>query len=106
MNRELDQCHLVGEEFAMLDPSKVQRKQIFDKEVPTNVGLMEHVFDKCFQSIGINEKIESPLVVTEALCTPRSVRNQMAELIFECYDIPALSFAVDSLAGFYGGVHD
>ena len=42
--------------------------------------------------------------MTEALCTPKSVRNQMAELIFECYDIPAVSFAVDSLAGFYGSV--
>ena len=48
VNREIDQCHLVGEEFSMFDPSKIQKKQIFDKEVPTNVGLMEHVFDKCF----------------------------------------------------------
>ena len=100
-SKEVDAMHLVGDEFQLFDASKLHKKTMYDREVITNSGLLEHVFDYCFSHLGINEQIQNPILLTEALSNPNQVRMQTNELMFECYGAPAVSYAVDSLCGFY-----
>lgn len=39
INKEVDAMHIVGDEFAFFDSSKLQRKQIFDKNIMTNMNI-------------------------------------------------------------------
>ena len=56
-SREVDSMHIVGDEFSFFDNSKLHKKSIFDKDIVTNSGLLEHVLDYCFSHLGINEQI-------------------------------------------------
>ena len=56
-NRDVDSLHIVGDEFQFFDASKLNKKSMFDKEILTNQGLLEHVLDYCFSHLGINEEI-------------------------------------------------
>ena len=51
--------------------------------------------------MGFEEQINSPVVVTETLCNPNKSRALLTELMFECYEVPALSHVNDALAAFY-----
>lgn len=62
--------HLIGDELTLFDSSKLNKKTIFDKEIVTNSSLLEHVFDYCFSHLGINEQIQNPILLTEALSNP------------------------------------
>ncbi|KJE97448.1 hypothetical protein CAOG_007306 [Capsaspora owczarzaki ATCC 30864] len=42
-------------------------------------------------------RIDHPIVMTETMCNPNSQRAFMNELLFECYNVPAVSYGVDSL---------
>jgi actin-related protein 5 len=101
ISKEIDAMHLIGDEFSLFDASKLHKKTMFDREVVTNSGLLEHVFDYCFSHLGINEQIKNPILLTEAMSNPNQCRVQTNELMFECYRAPAVSYAVDSLCGFY-----
>ena len=39
--------------------------------------------------------------MTEAMCNPNYSRALASELIFECYNVPALSYGIDSLMSFH-----
>ena len=39
--------------------------------------------------------------MTEAMCNPNYSRSLASELLFECYRVPCVSYAVDSLLSFY-----
>ena len=45
-------------------------------------------------------KVEHPVVVTEAPCNPLHCRQMMSELLFECYQVPHVSYGVDALYSF------
>ena len=98
-NREVDAMHIVGDEFSYFDASKLNKKSMFDKDILTNQSLEEHVLDYCFSHLGINEDIQNSVVMTEALCNPNSCRAQTSELMFECYGVPQVAYAVDSICG-------
>ncbi|KAJ3340621.1 Nuclear actin-protein involved in chromatin remodeling [Gonapodya sp. JEL0774] len=80
----------------------------FDTDVVTTPDVLEHVLDYVFFNLGIREAIRHPVVFTEPLCNPRSSRKLTTELLFECYEAPAVAFGVDSLFSFHqnGGSFD
>lgn len=45
--------------------------------------------------------VDHPIVLTEAVCNPLYSRQMMSELLFECYQVPKVSYGVDSLYSFY-----
>ena len=59
------------------------------------------MYDYCFSHLGINEQIDNPVILTEAMCNPNKIRALTSELMFECYDVPALCYTNDALSGYY-----
>ena len=66
------------------------------------------MLDYCFSHLGINEEIKNSVVMTEALCNPNNCRAQTNELMFECYGVPQVAYAVDSMCGayYYGNIQN
>ena len=95
--------HLVGDEINEFENSKVSKRSMFDKNVVFHIQSLEHMLDYTFSHLGLcnDSSIDYPLLFTEAMCNPNYSRALVSELIFECYHVPALSYAVDSLLSFY-----
>ncbi|KAG0349774.1 Nuclear actin-protein involved in chromatin remodeling [Podila minutissima] len=74
----------------------------FDGPVMCNPEIMETVLDYIFIKMGIDaDKIDHPLVMTEPVCVPLYNRNLMSELLFESYQVPSVTYGVDSLFSLY-----
>ncbi|KAF8938195.1 Nuclear actin-protein involved in chromatin remodeling, partial [Dissophora ornata] len=74
----------------------------FDGSVMCNPEIMESVLDYIFVKLGIDaEKIDHPLVMTEPVCVPLYNRNLMSELLFESYQVPSVTYGIDSLFSLY-----
>lgn len=96
---------LIGNELVDFDMSRDKANRLaFDKNVIYNKPIMESTFDYIFSHIGLaNESsIDFPVLITEPLCNPNYSRAMISELMFECYQTPLLSYAVDSLVALYG----
>ncbi|KAG0227057.1 Nuclear actin-protein involved in chromatin remodeling [Actinomortierella wolfii] len=77
-------------------------RSAFDSGIMCNPEIMEAVLDYIFVKLGIDtESIQHPMVVTEAVCVPAYNRNLMSELLFECYQVPSVTYGVDSLFSLY-----
>jgi len=74
---------------------------MFDRNIITHVNSLEHVMDYTFSHLGFSSKIEMPLVFMEPLANPTYCRQQTQELFFECYDLEAVCYTNDNLAGYY-----
>jgi len=61
------------------------------------------MLDYTFGHLGLSNEssIEYPVLMTEALCNPNYCRSNVSELLFECYRVSAVSYAVDALLSFY-----
>ncbi|KAF9089492.1 Nuclear actin-protein involved in chromatin remodeling [Mortierella sp. GBA35] len=74
----------------------------FDGPVMCNPEIMEAVLDYIFIKMGIDaDRIAHPLVMTEPVCVPHYSRNLMSELLFESYQVPSVTFGIDSLFSLY-----
>ncbi|XP_010292450.1 PREDICTED: actin-related protein 5, partial [Phaethon lepturus] len=75
----------------------------FDRNVPVQLELQELLLDHVFQRLGVASQgcVDHPIVLTEAVCNPLYSRQMMSELLFECYQVPKVSYGVDSLYSFY-----
>lgn len=95
--------HLVGDEINEFDAGKIHKRTMFDKDVVYHYQSLEHMLDYTFGHLGLaNESsIEYPLLMTETMCNPNYCRQNVSELLFECYRISAVSYSVDSLLSFY-----
>ncbi|KAL3289491.1 hypothetical protein HHI36_022912 [Cryptolaemus montrouzieri] len=92
----------VGNDIVNIETVRFQLKSQFDKNVVTHFEAQEQLFDYTFSHLGIdNEKVSHPIVLTEAFVNPNSSRQYMTELLFECYNVPGISYGVDSLFGRY-----
>ena len=76
---------------------------MFDKNIVYHMQSLEHMLDYTLGHLGLNNEssIEYPLLMTEPLCNPNYCRSNTSELLFECYRVSAVSYAVDSLLSFY-----
>eukprot|EP00471_Norrisiella_sphaerica_P008781 CAMPEP_0184494752 /NCGR_PEP_ID=MMETSP0113_2-20130426/29509_1 /TAXON_ID=91329 /ORGANISM="Norrisiella sphaerica, Strain BC52" /LENGTH=595 /DNA_ID=CAMNT_0026880633 /DNA_START=432 /DNA_END=2216 /DNA_ORIENTATION=+ len=60
---------------------------------------MEHVLDHVFNGLGLDgsDKIDHPVIITEAVCNPNYSRAKMSKLLLECYGVPAVCYGVGDL---------
>ncbi|KAJ1810850.1 Nuclear actin-protein involved in chromatin remodeling, partial [Coemansia sp. RSA 2598] len=85
------------------DPmAKTSIRSGFDNGVVTNFDVMESVLDYVFTMLGCSEdRIDQPIVMTETACTPYTSRKHMSELLFECYNVPSVTYGIDSVWSYY-----
>nr|XP_028590818.1 actin-related protein 5 [Podarcis muralis] len=93
----------VGNDLGSPEPLRWLLRSPFDRNVPVQMELQELLFDHGFQRLGVASQgcVDHPVVVTEAVCNPLYSRQMMSELLFECYQVPKVSYGVDSLYSLY-----
>ncbi|XP_041369195.1 actin-related protein 5-like [Gigantopelta aegis] len=93
----------VGNDIANIEIVRWVLRTQFDRNVITLLDVQEQVFDYIFTHLGINSDgcVDHPVVLTEPVCNPNYCRQQMTEMLFECYHIPQVVYGVDSLFSFY-----
>ncbi|GFT64993.1 actin-related protein 5 [Nephila pilipes] len=93
----------VGNDIKNIEAVRWLLKTQFDKNVVTQFDVQETILDYIFNHLGINTNgaVNHPIVMTEAVCNPNYSRQLMSELLFECYNVPQVSYGVDSLFSFY-----
>jgi len=103
VNKAIDAMHLVGDEINEFEISKVAKRSMFDKNVVFHIQSLEHMLDYTFSHLGLatDSSIDYPLLFTEPMCNPNYSRGLVSELMFECYHVPALSYAVDSMLAWH-----
>ncbi|KAH0953006.1 hypothetical protein HN011_012536 [Eciton burchellii] len=89
----------VGNDIANIEAVRFQLKTQFDRNVVTHFEAQEQIFDYTFTHMGINTEgcINHPIILTEAFLNPNYSRNLMAELLFECYNVPSIAYGIDCL---------
>ncbi|KAF3427356.1 hypothetical protein E2986_04056 [Frieseomelitta varia] len=89
----------VGNDIANIEAVRFQLKTQFDRNVVTHFEAQEQIFDYTFTHMGIDTEgaVNHPIILTEAFLNPNYSRNLMAELLFECYNVPAIAYGVDCL---------
>ncbi|KAJ2460446.1 Nuclear actin-protein involved in chromatin remodeling [Coemansia sp. RSA 2424] len=74
----------------------------FDNGIATNFDVMENILDYVFTMLGcVDERVSQPIVMTEAVCTPYTSRKHMSELLFEGYNVPSVTYGIDSVWSYY-----
>lgn len=93
----------IGNDITNIEAVRFQLKTQFDKDIVTHFEAQEQILDYIFAHIGIDTErsVKHPIVMTEALLNPNYTRNLMSELLFECYDVPCVTYGVDALLSFY-----
>ncbi|KAG0262784.1 Nuclear actin-protein involved in chromatin remodeling [Mortierella polycephala] len=77
-------------------------KSGFENSVMCKPEIMENVLDYIFIKLGIDaDKINHPIVMTEPVCVPPYNRGFMSELLFESYQVPSVTYGIDSLFSLY-----
>ncbi|EFA77975.1 actin related protein 5 [Heterostelium album PN500] len=96
---------IVGNSIRESDISRLTLKSPFDSNLLVHPPTQEAIFDYIFERLGVNSSIENPIIITEPSSNPSYCRKYMSELLFECYNIPSLTYGIDSLFAFYGNRH-
>lgn len=93
----------VGNDIANIEAVRFQLKTQFDRNVVTHFEAQEQIFDYTFTHLGIDTEgsVNHPIILTEAFLNPNYSRNLMAELLFECYNIPSITYGVDCLFSYH-----
>ncbi|CAL1298090.1 unnamed protein product [Larinioides sclopetarius] len=93
----------VGNDIKNIEAVRWLLKTQFDKNVVTQFDVQETILDYIFSHLGIHTSgcVNHPIVMSEAVCNPNYSRQLMSELLFECYNVPQVSYGVDSLFSFY-----
>ncbi|XP_035892239.1 actin-related protein 5 [Anopheles stephensi] len=93
----------IGNDIVNIEAMRMQLRTQFDRNVVTHYNVQEQIFDYIFGKLGISSENGVPhkVMITECLFNPNYCRSLMSELLFECYDIPGLSYGVDSLFSYY-----
>lgn len=89
----------VGNDIANIEAVRWLLKTQFDRNVVTHFDIQEHIFDHIFSHLGISteNKIDHPIVMTEAIGNPSYYRQNMSELLFEHYNVPQVLYGIDAL---------
>nr|XP_018898626.1 PREDICTED: actin-related protein 5 [Bemisia tabaci] len=89
----------VGNDITNMEAVRLQLKSQFDRNVVTHYDVQEQIFDYSFSHLSINteQSVNHPILLTEAFLNPNYCRQFMSELLFECYQVPAVCYGVDCL---------
>lgn len=94
----------VANDIPNLEAVRYNLKTPFDRNVVTQFEHEETMLDYGFYHMGINsedQKVNHPIVMSEAPVNPISSRSSMNELLFENYQIPKVSYGIDGLFSLY-----
>nr|CAH7747894.1 unnamed protein product [Callosobruchus chinensis] len=93
----------VGNDIVNIEAVRFQLKTQFDRNIVTHFEAQEHLFDYAFAHLGIDSenRVNHPIVLTEAFLNPNTSRQLMTELLFECYDVPGITYGVDTLFAYH-----
>ncbi|KAK7094381.1 hypothetical protein V1264_005953 [Littorina saxatilis] len=93
----------IGNDISNIDVIRWILRTQFDRNVVTLYDVQEQIFDHIFTHLGVNTegRVDHPIVLTEAVVNPNYCRQQMSELLFECYHVPSVCYGVDSLFSFF-----
>merc|ERR1719414_994210 len=71
----------------------------FDRNVITHFEAFETLLDYGLSRLGLESEasINHPLLLTETLGNPNTIRHNMSQVLFELYSVPSLAYGVDSL---------
>ncbi|GMH33446.1 hypothetical protein BSKO_01280 [Bryopsis sp. KO-2023] len=80
------------------DFGRASARNAFDGNVVVNFETQEVVLDYVFDRLALpgDGGVVHPVIMTEPCLNPSYSRAQMAELLFEAYEVPAVHFAADS----------
>ncbi|XP_019849311.1 PREDICTED: actin-related protein 5-like [Amphimedon queenslandica] len=94
---------LVGNDIGNIESLRSSIKNQFDRNVVTNFSNQEQIFDHLFTLLGLSNEssVHHPVLVSEPPCNPPYCRNIMSELLFECYQVPSVSYGIDALYNLY-----
>ncbi|KAL1396053.1 hypothetical protein pipiens_010793 [Culex pipiens pipiens] len=89
----------IGNDIVNIEAVRFQLRTQFDRNVVTHLHVQEQILDYLFERMGVDAdgSVPHPVLLTECVTNPNYSRMLMAELMFECYGIPGLSYGVDSL---------
>ncbi|EMG48712.1 ARP5 Actin-related protein 5 [Candida maltosa Xu316] len=79
-------------------------KSPYDGPLITNWDYIESMLDYSFEHLGVtsdNGKLNNPIIMSEPLTCPHNQRKSMYEILFEAYQVPKVSFGIDSLFSYY-----
>lgn len=101
-NGEGDSCS-VGHDIENFEAVRLQLRSPFDRNVVTQFDAQEMVFDYIFSKLSVSseEKVSSPVVISEPVVNPNHCRKYMSELLFECYNVPTVTYYTDSMASWH-----
>ncbi|XP_069508471.1 actin-related protein 5 [Ambystoma mexicanum] len=102
-SRGASRCQtLIGNDMASLEPLRWLLRSPFERNVALNLELQELLMDHVFQKLGVCGQgcVDHPIVLTEPPCNSLYARQMMSELLFECYQVPKVSYGVDGLYSF------
>ncbi|EAT45925.1 AAEL002822-PA [Aedes aegypti] len=92
----------IGNDITNIEAVRFQLRTQFDRNVVTHLHVQEQIFDYLFGRLGINADgcVPHPVLLTECVANPNYSRMLMSELMFECYGIPGIVYAVDGLLSY------
>ncbi|GAA5897144.1 uncharacterized protein JCM6883_006594 [Sporobolomyces salmoneus] len=94
--------NLAGGEVYVDAASRSSTRVPYEGDVVCNFDVMENILDYVMIKLGVDTPtIQTPIVMTEALCNPSYSRSLMTEILFESYGAPSIAYGLDSLFSFY-----
>ncbi|KAJ8300360.1 hypothetical protein KUTeg_021879 [Tegillarca granosa] len=93
----------IGNEINNIELVRWTLRTQFDRNLVTLYDVQEQIYDYIFAHLGINTegKVDHPIVLTEPVCNPNYCRQQMSELLFECYHVPQVAYGIDAMFSLY-----
>lgn len=89
----------VGDQIEEWEGPRMTVRTPFQQNVVANLENMECCLDYAFVNLGLSQqdRINHPIVLTEAPGNPNYCRSQLTELLFECYRAPSVCYALADL---------
>ncbi|XP_013107757.1 actin-related protein 5 [Stomoxys calcitrans] len=87
----------IGDEIDV-DAMRLLLKTQFERNVVTHPVYQEHIFDYILGRLAPEGDWQpQPVLITEPLANPNYCRQNMNELLFECYGVPSVCYGIDSV---------
>lgn len=93
----------IGNDVNLDQAVRAQSKSPFDGPMVTNWDYVEDILEYTFNHLGStpDNGISNPILVTERLATLQTQRSSWYQVLFECFNVPGVTFGIDSLFAYY-----
>lgn len=93
----------IGNDTSLDQAVRVQAKSPFDGSLVTNWDYVEDILEYTFHHLGVvpDGGVSNPIVINERLATIQSQRANWYQVLFECFNVPGVTFGIDTMFSFY-----